>query len=389
MIAFVQTNFDELTGQSKSALDVLVALRQADEEIFILSTNQPQLNFEHDTYQVVISGWRRFLRFRHLHPKHGIKKIKAALTSLAAFVWNAWQILRLRLSKTSFPQIIVNGVASHSLYSSRLKSKHSRAFIIFREMPEYVRRKADDFNKLCRQLNEYDQFVFVSEKNAAAWSEHLDTRGRSRVIYNAIIESDVIKLVNSEKRDVRRSLGVDDDSFLISCVGTVHENKGQEFLIACLPELRKAIPNLRIMFAGKCDVKYRGRLESALAADDCAGMVEFLGPRQDAMTLIYAADLLVCASRSEAFPRVVLEAMALTTPVVATRVGGIPEMIIDDETGLLVPPENPQALTAAILKMNGSQQLRERLADNARERYVDNFSRQRQIREIKTCLHPK
>ncbi len=389
MIAFVQTNFNELTGQSKCALDYLLAFENNEVETVVLSLNQPPRMLEHDTYKIKIDEWHQIFRFHRLQRKTGAARWKSILLKIIITPFNTWQVLRLRIGERNITHVIVNGLASHFLYNKYMKRKQTQSIIIFHEMPEYVIQKAKCFNKLCRQLNEYDQFVFVSEKNAAAWSGYLDTRGRSRVIYNAILESDVIKLVNSEKRDVRRSLSIDDDSFLISCVGTVHENKGQEFLVACLPELRKAIPNLRIMFAGKCDVKYRDKLESRLAADGCAGMVEFLGPRQDAMALIYAADLLVCASRSEAFPRVVLEAMALTTPVVATRVGGIPEMIIDDETGLLVPPENPQALTAAILKMHGSQQLRERLADNARERYVDNFSRQRQIREIKTCLHPK
>jgi glycosyltransferase involved in cell wall biosynthesis len=105
-----------------------------------------------------------------------------------------------------------------------------------------------------------------------------------------------------------------------------------------------------------------------------AGRVRFLPGRPDVRPLLEQAQLLVLSSRQEAFPNVVLEAMALGLPVVATRVGGIPEMVVHGETGWLTPPGNPPALAAAMSHLLGDAATRQAFGRAARERVERHFS---------------
>jgi glycosyltransferase involved in cell wall biosynthesis len=106
------------------------------------------------------------------------------------------------------------------------------------------------------------------------------------------------------------------------------------------------------------------RLESA---------VELAGEREDVPELLATADLFVLSSRSEGLPLSILEAMAAELPVVASSVGGVPEVVVDGETGLLVAPGDPQSLAAAIERLLGDSALRRRFGEAGRVRVAEHF----------------
>jgi glycosyltransferase involved in cell wall biosynthesis len=101
---------------------------------------------------------------------------------------------------------------------------------------------------------------------------------------------------------------------------------------------------------------------------------ELLGARDDVAEQLARADVFVLSSRSEGLPMAILEAMAAGLPVVATDVGGIPELVADGETGLLVPPGDADALAAALQRLVADAELRRRLGDAARARVEERFS---------------
>jgi glycosyltransferase involved in cell wall biosynthesis len=137
-------------------------------------------------------------------------------------------------------------------------------------------------------------------------------------------------------------------------VGRLRIRKGVEVLLAALPALLRAFPEARLQVAG--DGEHREALEETAARLDLggpAGIVSFLG-RADAARvrgLLGGARALVVPSIYEGMPLVVLEAMAAGLPVVASRVSGIPEVVVDGETGWLVPPEDPAALAQALAQV--------------------------------------
>jgi glycosyltransferase involved in cell wall biosynthesis len=118
----------------------------------------------------------------------------------------------------------------------------------------------------------------------------------------------------------------------------------------------------------------RASVEAAIAAQDGRAPVELLGDRSDVGELLADADVFVLSSRSEGMPLSILEAMAAGLPVVASSVGGIPELVRDGETGRLVPPGNEGSLATALEETLDDPELRARLGAAGRRRVVDHFS---------------
>ena len=113
-----------------------------------------------------------------------------------------------------------------------------------------------------------------------------------------------------------------------------------------------------------------------------AGRVHFLGPRDDVPDLLSALDIFVLPSHSEGVSLALLEAMAASLPVIATRVGGLPEVVTDGENGLLIPPQDPEALATALERLLADPDLAQKLGGNARKQVEANFSLERLGREI-------
>jgi glycosyltransferase involved in cell wall biosynthesis len=157
-------------------------------------------------------------------------------------------------------------------------------------------------------------------------------------------------------------------------VGRLDHLKGVETLLAAL----EAVPECALAIVG--DGPARAELE--LQARPLGDRVTILGRRLDVETLMASADLLVLPSRTEGLPFVVLEAMAAGLPLVATRVGGIPEAVVDGETGLLVPPGDSVALATAIRRMSDDQALRAHVVAAARRLVEERFSVEHMVSKV-------
>ncbi len=150
---------------------------------------------------------------------------------------------------------------------------------------------------------------------------------------------------------LRRSLGVADDAPLLGAVSRLVPIKGLQHLIAAMPEILRRFPDAHLAIAG--DGEERAALEAQAAALGVAPRVRFLGFRRDPGAVIACLDVFVLPSLNEGLGKVLVEAMGLGVPVVATRVGGVPDVVEDGRQGLLVPPADPAALAkgvAAILE---------------------------------------
>jgi glycosyltransferase involved in cell wall biosynthesis len=174
-------------------------------------------------------------------------------------------------------------------------------------------------------------------------------------------------------RDVLRTIVV---------VANLRPQKGHDVLIDAMPIVLRQFPDARFELVGS-----GSELESLQARARAQGVshaITFLGHRDDVSACLSANDIFVLPSRSEAFPNAVLEAMASSMPIVASRVGGIPELIEDGHTGFLVPAGNPQALADRVCRLMANPPFAARLGDTARrvaqarysfDRMVDAFER--------------
>jgi glycosyltransferase involved in cell wall biosynthesis len=165
-------------------------------------------------------------------------------------------------------------------------------------------------------------------------------------IYNGI---DVAPFAVSTRQAIRRELGIDADAFLLGVIGRLHRQKGHVYLFQALRQVRPQFADVRLLVVGDC--RLRNELVAQAEREGVADVVIFTGARGDIPEILSALDLFVLPSLWEGLPNVVLEAMAAGLPVVATAVGGTPELIINGETGLLVPPQDADSLAQAILHL--------------------------------------
>ncbi|MDP3734909.1 MAG: glycosyltransferase family 4 protein [bacterium] len=151
----------------------------------------------------------------------------------------------------------------------------------------------------------------------------------------------------------------------IGTIAELHPNKGLDTLIEALALLKAKSYQLKAFLIGSGEL--RGSLASLIAERDLGEHVVLTGHIENAAELLPAFDLFVLPSRKEGLPYVLIEALHAGVPIIATRVGGIPEIVIHEETGLLVAPNDSTALAEAIERLASDIELRARLGTSARE----------------------
>jgi glycosyltransferase involved in cell wall biosynthesis len=163
------------------------------------------------------------------------------------------------------------------------------------------------------------------------------------------IDTDWFRPDPPERVTRRAELGLSADTPLFVTVAALRAGKGLNFLLEAAALVREREPVARFAIVG--DGVERTKLEVLAQARGLGGTVSFLGERSDVRTVLAAADVYVHPSLFEALPTSVLEAMAVGLPVVATAVGGVPEIVAHEQTGLLVPPARADDLAAAMLRL--------------------------------------
>lgn len=200
----------------------------------------------------------------------------------------------------------------------------------------------------------------VVDAAAAPAAARLLAGGKLRVIPNGVDPARWDPARANGAR-VRQELGLPPEAPLLALVGQLTPWKGQRDALAALPAVLARYPTATLAIAGSPkftgptvrydNLAYAAELRRTAAALGLGGRVRFLGEREDVPDLLAAADLLVLPSWAEPFGRVLIEAMAMARPVVATGAGGVPEIVEHGASGLLVPPRDPGALAGAVLAL--------------------------------------
>lgn len=185
----------------------------------------------------------------------------------------------------------------------------------------------------------------------------------------------------SSVQSLREQLGIEHTDLIIGTVGRLYdEHKRQSDLIRALPLVRQAHPEARLLIVGAGqDERTLRALAQALGVSK---QVVFAGYQPDPTPLYQMMDVFALASQWEAFGLVLVEAMFAGLPVVATRVGGIPSIVNERETGFLVPPSDPAAIADALLALCRDAALRERMGAAGLTRARAQFTAERYVREV-------
>lgn len=193
------------------------------------------------------------------------------------------------------------------------------------------------------------------------------------------------------RSEMRQALDIADDDFIVLMVGIVRAVKRHEVALRALCSLRERLARARLLIAGDGPmIEDMRRLAAQL---DISDRIDFLGYRDDVADLMNAADCLLLTSRSEGVPQAITQALGLGLPVVATAVGGVPELVRNDQTGLLVAAENPEAVADALEHLARHPDIAHELAERGRAHAHAHFSLQAMLdrteREYRALLQAK
>jgi glycosyltransferase involved in cell wall biosynthesis len=198
------------------------------------------------------------------------------------------------------------------------------------------------------------------------------------VIYNGV-DLDRFAIKRS-KHQVRQDLHLEADAPVIGVIARLDAVKGHQYLLEAMPEILMSIPQAQLMFVGTGPLEQW--LHQRIAQLALKSHVLFLGLRRDIPELLKAMDVFVLPSLCEGLALALLEAMACCLPVVASRVGGIPEVVEDGRTGVLVPPGDSDALAQAIIVLLKDEEKRHRMGMLGKERVLSQFTAQHSVAQL-------
>ena len=205
---------------------------------------------------------------------------------------------------------------------------------------------------------------------------HAD-RAKIDVIYNAVDFSQAQPTMS--RAEMRGALGIPEDARVAGTIARLTEQKGHRYLFEALASQR-SLADVHLLVVGGGE--QRDALVNDVEQKGLSARVHFLGPRRDLGNLLAAMDLFVLASLWEGLPLSLVLAMGAGVPIVATRVAGIPEVVADGRTGLLVPPRDANALGLALARLLGDPDLRRRFGDEARAAVLPRFGVDRYVESV-------
>jgi len=244
-----------------------------------------------------------------------------------------------------------------------------------RSHPDYPRRGHFLANRLL--LGKHDRLVAVGQSVRKALIDNEGfPPGRVEVVYNGIDE-DRFSAAVPDRDEVRREMGVGQGDLVIVQVARLDPIKDHVTAIRAIARVANRRSDIQLVLVG--DGPESEAIEALIRELGVEGQIRCLGRRDDIARLLGAADFMLLTSHSEGIPLTLIEGMAAGLPVVATRVGGVPEVVEEGRTGLLAPAGDEGALADQILQMAADRGLQERMGRAGRERARLMFTEDRMI----------
>lgn len=225
-----------------------------------------------------------------------------------------------------------------------------------------------------------DFFVVISkeiDQELAAMGVPLEKRA---FIPNGVDTEIFTPLSDSQKQQLRAELGFSSNGKLVIYLGRLTAEKRVHHLLRIWPEIRAAFPDVQLLIVGT------GPEEARLREMAVAG-VQFTGQVNDTMRYLQSADLFVLPSVTEGLSNSMLEALSTGLPVLATSVGGTPDVISHNVNGYLIPPDDLETLQAGLMTLLADAKLRDRLGMKGRQRILQNFSLDSIAMQLNTLYH--
>lgn len=243
-------------------------------------------------------------------------------------------------------------------------------------LDRWLSRSTDKIIAVSNKVKEFYQSKGINPKKIAVIYNGVDiAKGEER---RAKIDS------RSSILDYRKEFNIKNDETMLAIIGRLVEQKGHRYLFEALNMLNGKY-KVRLLVVGNGPLLQE--LQQRAMSYDLSAKIIFTGLRKDVPDLLKITDILVLPSLREGLPMVALEAMAVGKPIIATNVGGTPEVVLDGQTGILVPPGNPTALADAIDRLIENRNLTKKLGENGSSRVKELFSVEKMTRETEQVYH--
>jgi glycosyltransferase involved in cell wall biosynthesis len=262
--------------------------------------------------------------------------------------------------------VVANG--GREYWPAALAAKIAGAKVVF------VRHQVDKLKKTTAWLinHHVDRVVAVSDAVRDAMTGSGISGGKIEVINNSVAPARFDAAAKS-RQGARKELGIRGDAIVVGSIGKLHEGKGVFDLLRAFLGLSEKYPRLNLLYVG--EGPERSALEQEIKTSALSGRVIFTGVRRDVERMYAAMDIFVLASScDEAFGMVLIEAMAAGKPLIGTTVGGIPEIVEDGVSGILVPPHEPEGLARAISRYIDDQEFSTKVAREGKRVVQSRFS---------------
>lgn len=244
----------------------------------------------------------------------------------------------------------------------------------------HVRQNIKPEKARAYSLNQADYVLAVSHQVQAALEQGGIPSPNVSTLYSGVDLTACSEAADGES--IRARHGIPHDALLVGTVANLLPIKGYEVLIQALPAIFAKVPSAHYVIVGEASGEYAGHLQQMCADQGLADRVHFVGFQDQTWPYLAALDLYVQPSLNEAFGLAAVEAMAMGKAVVATRVGGLPEVVADQQTGLLIPPGNAAELSKAVLSLLEDRPRRELLGRCGIVRVQEHFNLNTALAEI-------
>ena len=272
---------------------------------------------------------------------------------------------------------VVHGNSTRAGFLARLAAHRARVpVVVFTAHGFFFEERMNGFRRATYAAAERlaarwsDAIITVSEADrAAAVRAGLCPVEKLVTIRNGLDQDHLLRLRQDRAHAGRPVLASgESSSYLVGTLANLYPTKGLDHLVAAMADVQKVEPSARLVVVG--EGPERLRLEALVRVHGVEGSVTFLGRMADPWRVLSWVDLFVLSSTKEGLPFALIEAMAAGLPIVATRVGGIPEVLVDGRSALLVPPGDPGALSRGICRLLRTPQPATALGEEARHAFL-------------------
>jgi glycosyltransferase involved in cell wall biosynthesis len=227
------------------------------------------------------------------------------------------------------------------------------------------------FNKIFSKF--VDKIICVSEAVKTSLVKEGIPLNKAQVVYNGV---DTNYFRPMDDNTIRKELSIEDDTLVLTTISRFNKEKGYDFLMEGLKELKIHIPYFKMLLVGEGEEK--DFIKEKVKEYDLQEQVVFLGYREDIPQILAATDIYISPSRNEAISFSIIEALSCSKPVVATEVGGVPEIFHKGNCGILIPFGDTKVFVESIMELYDNKNY-ELVKSNCREIVKNNFSQNKML----------